>query len=201
MARESNDGVSHLMALKQSASGVAASEPSGAATRGEDVKRRSPRYKVRGSAEMREEGATVRAWASFSDVSMHGCYVEAAATYPVGTAVRVRLVANGFHAQARGTVRVSHPCVGMGIAFTEVSEPDRAQLKDLLRTLSRPSVILGAGISSSLSAPGLAQSVPLITNPLAAVQAVLEFFEGRHVLTRDEFLAMLRKSQTPGPAR
>jgi hypothetical protein len=39
-------------------------------------KRPSPRYKYEGSAEVREEGCDVRTWATFTDVSLHGCEVE-----------------------------------------------------------------------------------------------------------------------------
>ena len=47
-------------------------------------KRRSTRYKCEGSAEIQEDGREVRTWATFSDISLDGCYVEAQATYPVG---------------------------------------------------------------------------------------------------------------------
>src|SRR5882672_12294888 len=136
MTQESNESVSYLVALKQSTSGGAAAAPArsvgspGHVSTGLE-KRRSPRYKCEGSAELRQEASDVRTWATFTDVSMHGCYVEAASTYPVGTVVHVKLEANTFQVQATGKVRVTYPSLGMGIAFTDVSEIDRARLKEL----------------------------------------------------------------------
>jgi hypothetical protein len=37
-------------------------------------KRRSPRYKCEGSAEMRELSCDVHTWATVTDISRHGCY-------------------------------------------------------------------------------------------------------------------------------
>jgi len=37
--------------------------------------------------------------------------------------------------------------------------------------------------------------VPLISDPAAAVQALMEFFENRQLLMREDFLRVLKKSQ------
>jgi hypothetical protein len=39
---------------------------------------------------------------------------------------------------------------------------------------------------------------PLISNPEATVQALIVFFEDRSMLTREDFLAILRKTQGHG---
>ncbi len=38
----------------------------------------------------------------------------------------------------------------------------------------------------------------LVTNPGAALQAVKNFFDERHILSREEFFRILRKSQSSG---
>ena len=209
MAQEDNS-VSYLMALKQAAGADAGSAPDPAFPGADPAtippgsqrftgpeKRRSPRYKCEGSAEMRQEGVETRTWATFSDVSLHGCYVEAMATYPAGARLHIRLEANGFKVDVTGNVRVSYPQLGMGIAFSEISDEDRSRLRELLRSISRPSVILGSRAQSI--APVLRQSGSLspITNPEAAIQAVIQFFDERQLLSREEFSRRLRKSQTP----
>ncbi len=143
MAEETNEGVAYLRALRQSVGPSAktaaetarepgpeersdskdASTDSGERFQGAE-KRRSPRYKCEGSVELREDNCDVRTWASFRDVSLHGCYVEAQATYPVGTPLRVKL-ANGFRVETKGNVRVNYPYLGMGIAFVDMSEENR----------------------------------------------------------------------------
>jgi hypothetical protein len=96
-------------------------------------KRRSPRYKCEGSAEICEDGRAVRTWATFSDISLHGCYVEAQATYPAGslgcgewpiiTAGR-EILANNSHNRARFSSDISTKAMPMpevGIAHAHVA--------------------------------------------------------------------------------
>ena len=208
MAQESDEGISYLLALKQS---IATSAPAtktessnpidGNASPGEQFqgaeKRRSPRYRCEGSAEIREEGRDVRTWATFTDISLHGCYLEAQATYPSGTTLHMKLKANGIVLETKGTVRVTYPYLGMGIAFEGISEENQALLRRLLATISHPCVIMGPGIASSI--PSIStplDAVPAITNPEAAIQDLVEFFESRQMLMREDFLRILRKSQT-----
>jgi hypothetical protein len=218
MAEEINEGIAYLRALKHSARqpGGPATAPahevhpctpescapeSGAGGNRPDEqfsgaeKRRSTRYKCEGSAEVREEGCDVRTWAAFTDVSLHGCYVEAQATYPAGTSLHMKLEANGVRVEAKGIVRVNYPYLGMGISFEELSEESREHLKRLLATLSHHCVIMGPGIASSLPAKGPLEAVPLISDSAAAIQALIEFFEDRQLLMRDDFLRILKKSQ------
>ncbi len=222
MEQENDEGVAYLMALKGSATPPAASavgparetpaprhpgwNPAAAYSGGQEQfrgneKRHSVRYSCEGSAEMREEDCEVPTWATFTDVSLHGCYVEAQATYPVGTVLRLTLKANGLSVEAKGTVRVTYPYLGMGIAFLEISDDNRAALKELLGTVSHPAVIMGPGIASALPSRGPLNAVPLISDPRAALQALVEFFESRQMLMREDFLRVLSASQVPPPKR
>jgi hypothetical protein len=174
MAQEIDDGIAYLRSLKQSASPPAAAPPqettspqqAGSQTGVADGfkasdKRRSPRYKCEGSAELRKEGCDVRTWATFSDISLHGCYVEAQATYPAGTVLQMKLEANGVRVETKGKVRVSYPYLGMGVAFAEMSDESLARLRGLLASLSASAVIMGPGIASSLLANGPLDAVCL----------------------------------------
>ncbi len=220
MAQETNEGIAYLMALKQSSTPAGAAtaparetssaEPSnsnatpaasaGFQTFANNEKRRTPRYKLEGSAELRDEGRDLRTWATFSDISLHGCYVEATATTDVGTVLQIKLEANGYRIETRGCVRVTYPSLGMGIAFTEMSEENRTRLRELLAAISRPSVIVGPGLASSQPVSGPLKALPLISDPGAAVRALVEYFENRQMLTQEEFLTVLRKSQRANPA-
>lgn len=210
MAQESNESISYLLALKQSTASQPASAPKTDSPSPDGViaspdtkfqgteKRRSPRYKCEGSAEIREDGRDVRTWATFTDVSLHGCYLEAQATYPPGTILHMKLEANGITVEAKGNVRVSYPYLGMGVAFEGMSEENQPRLRRLLASVSRPCVVMGPGIASSIPSIGTPlDTVPTITNPQAAIQDLVEFFESRQMLMREDFLRLLRKSQTP----
>ena len=214
MAEETNGGVAYLKALKQSDVPAAASAAGAARARQTSAdaadlnngnaevggpfqgpeKRRSARHKCQGSAELRADNCDVRTWASFQDVSVHGCYVEAQGTYPVGTLLDMKLDVNGVRVEARGEVRVNYPYLGMGIAFQEMSEENRAQLKKLLSVISRPTVVVGLRAATSLAGSDVTGAGP-IANPAAALRALTDFFENRQMLMRDDFLKILRESQ------
>lgn len=157
-------------------------------------RRRSPRYKCEGSVEFRTEGSDVRTWATCTDLSRNGCYVEMQATSPVDTAVNMVIEARGIRVSAKGCVRVSYPFLGMGIAFTEILDEDRAQLDELLRRLA-----------SGLSAPACPlapKPTPSPTLDLARVNAagtlgaVARFFQTHATLTREQFTELI---QPDGP--
>lgn len=211
MAEEKNDGIAYLMALKQatgSQSGAASAParqqeqaPAAAAStqnaesfQGAE-KRRSPRYKCEGSAEVREEGCDIRTWVTFTDIGLHGCYVEAQATYPAGTLLHMKLDVNDIRFETKGRVRVSYPYLGMGISFEDISEDNKAHLKQLLASLSRPAVIMGPGANSPHPSTGPMDGIPAVINPDAAVLALIEFFQIHQVLMRDDFVKLMRKSQ------
>lgn len=210
MEQESNEGISYLMALKHSAQQPASEQETEAAeTQAEAApvaasvgerfqgaeKRRAPRYKCEGSAQIREDGKEVHTWATFSDIGIHGCYVEAQATYPAGTVLHMKLEANGVRVESKGTVRVNYPYLGMGIAFTDMSEENVAHLRQLLARVSHPCVIMGPGIASSLPATSPLGDMPSISNPAAAVQELIDFFESRQMLMREDFVKILKRSQ------
>jgi hypothetical protein len=210
---EEHDGSSYLAALKRSAGRFASvasaqarivdaaetSEGTGATPAGTSKpagaeKRRSPRYRCEGSAEIRAEGSDVRTWAACTDISMHGCYVETSAVYPVDTVLLIKIDAQNLRIQARGSVRVSYPHLGMGVAFTHMAEEDRTRLKEVLRIIALPSVIMGTPASSQSPL----DPVPNIPDPAAALSALIEFFHGRQMLTRSDFIRLLYQSQPTG---
>jgi hypothetical protein len=211
-SKETNEGAAYLSALKNpgappgAAAAPASAKPHSAeipagkvapssrpgATRIE--KRKSPRFRCKGSAHLQENG-TVATWATFADISMHGCYVEASTPLRLGTVLNLSLEVNGFRVKAAGEVRVVYPSLGMGIRFIKVSEADREQLRDLVASISRSSVILGS--RAATRAPAIPQSDPPpgVGNPGAALLALQNFFEDRHVMGREQFLTILRNSQ------
>jgi len=210
MAQKPNDGVSYLSSLKQSAapgnagkpsperkvnSVPTADSPAGTPLYTGAEKRRSPRYKCAGSAELREKGSDLRTWTTFTDISMHGCYVEAATTYPIGTILSIRLDANGHQVMTDGNVRVNYPGLGMGIAFTGANTETENNLRSLVRAILRPSTSVESKLATPQPTVDFAQIAATVFDPVGALRAVTEYFASRQILTRDEFLRLLRKYQ------
>jgi hypothetical protein len=212
MAEETAEGIAYLRALKHP--DVSAAAPARETSEGSGVdfsmtparfrteKRRSARYKCEGSIEIQEDGRDVRTWATFTDISVHGCYVEAQATYPVGTLLHLRLELNGLRVECKAaSVRVTYPHLGMGIAFVDMSEESRARLKEVMSSISRPAVIMGSRIMgprliAPLPSTGPADESLAVPDPKAAIDALFTFFESRHMLLHEDFLAIVAKSQT-----
>ncbi|MFZ0317734.1 MAG: PilZ domain-containing protein [Candidatus Sulfotelmatobacter sp.] len=212
MSDENSAGAAYLAALKQSAPSSAGMAPAhapipssrlqiapaavtGTETSGSE-KRKSPRYRCQGSARLREIASNVTTWATFTDISLHGCYVEAMSTFRMGVKLGLMIEVNGFRVEANGEVRVVYPNLGMGICFTSMSDSNREQLRALLSSLSRPSVILGVRRDGNTAMAPEPNALSPITNPGAALREVLNFFDARHILSREEFFHLLRKSQT-----
>ena len=210
MADEEDAGAAYLAALKQSSPPRAAgagparapvaprspeARTGGANPTPRPDKRKSPRYRCQGSAHINEIGKAVAMWTTFTDISLHGCYVEATTAYRVGVKLGLKLEANGFRVEAIGEVRVSYPHLGMGISFSQMSDEDRERLRELVRSISRPSVILGARVAVPAPSTLQPEGSPQVANPGAALQAMVNFFEDRHMMGREEFLRILRKGQ------
>ena len=156
-------------------------------------RRRSQRYKCEGSAEFRVGGTDVRTWGTFTDLSVHGCYIEMTATFPVGAMVDLMLELNGSRVNVKGEVRVSYPFLGIGVAFRDVT-PEAARI---LQSMIACLIVRERGSSSPASdETNTPISVPVIASPAAALQAIADFFETHSVLTKHEFLQLIRKSQT-----
>jgi hypothetical protein len=210
MEKEYDAGVAYLKALKQPDASPAVTATQTEKPPGSNLasansgirfaateKRRSLRYQCEGSIEMCEDGCDAHTWATFTDISLHGCYVEAQAAYPKGTALHMKLEANGVRVETKGDVRVSYPYLGMGIAFLDTSAENTARLRAMLMKVSRPLSLMGPGIASTLPAGKPLDAAPLIANPAAAMLALIEFFENRQMLMREDFLRILRASQGP----
>ena len=139
--------------------------------------------------ELKTEGSTIHTWATFTDVSSSGCYVEIMTTFPVGTLMDLRLGMHGIMVETRAVVRVTYPFLGMGIEFTDVSPTDRERLEQMLASLA------GAFAQRlQMPEPKSLQLSP-ITDPGAVVEALARFFAEKSSLTSDEFVRLVQDSQ------
>jgi hypothetical protein len=151
-------------------------------------RRQSQRYKCNGSAEFRTDAADVRTWATITDISRGGCYVEMQATSPQETNVNLQIEVEGIRVHVRGTVRVCYPFLGMGIAFTEISPEERERLESILAKLDRNLVV-------PATTPPKVEEAASIPYPGAALQSLQEHFEKHSSLNRETFQELVRRSQ------
>jgi hypothetical protein len=201
MSEDKSAGASYLAALKQTIAHATGAAPARAATgkaaraeTGHHEKRRSPRYRCQGSAHLREIRGKLATWATFTDISLHGCYVEAMSVFTAGSELALIVEVNGYRVECNGLVRVVYPGLGMGISFTIMSPQNHELLRLLVQSLSQPSAILGALPVATPNSP-LAEVSPETANPAEVLQEIKAFFDERQVLGREEFHRILRKHQ------
>ena len=190
-----NSGADYLRRLKQSLEQQPRTyaEPASALAPADSEppeRRRNPRYKCEGSATFRVPDGNVRSLGTFTDLSISGCYVELKATFPVGEKLELEL--NGVRVHLKGEVRVSYPFLGMGVAFREMTTEQHMLVEAMIDSV-RPAPLRAT--QSLPDNPVHPVSMPIILSPAAALQALADFFDGHALLSKDEFIRLLRKSQ------
>jgi hypothetical protein len=101
-----------------------------------DSKRKYSRFNCDGSADVSTEEKE-RVWGHVSDISLGGFYVSTFGPMAIATEVRFRVEVNGKQVCGVGSVATSHPGVGMGVAYEEVSNNHRQTLLDVISHLER----------------------------------------------------------------
>jgi hypothetical protein len=130
-------------------------------------------------------------WGTLKDISLHGCYIEMAATFPVNTRVSLLLDSAGVKVSAPAMVRASYPSLGMGLCFSGMDASQQLQLHRLLSALAKEKAIRN-GV-----APAEARALEDITvaDPQACMAEIKEFFQKNSELSRDEFYQIAKRAR------
>jgi len=73
--------------------------------------------------------------AELTDLSTHACYLKINAPFPLRTRVALVMHAGIHDLRAEGTVRVTHPEIGMGVEFLQKTEDEQAKVAAFLEGL------------------------------------------------------------------
>jgi hypothetical protein len=92
-------------------------------------RRRVERLSLTLAAELIELPAGARIAGRMSDCCLFGCFVDTINTFPDGTRIRLRLRKGNEMFEAEGVVAYSQLRLGMGIAFTLISQENRQVLE------------------------------------------------------------------------
>lgn len=163
--------------------------------RHQSERRRHPRYKCSGAAEIRLAGTQLVTWARASDLCLGGCYVELSSPMPIDTPLLVTITICDEKMTTPAAVRSNHPGFGMGLQFHDTT-PD--QLEVLKTVVGR----LAGGVppaKAKVVAPSAAAARPA-PQP-AALQALVDWFRNHETMTRADFLRLIEhKPEEPKPA-
>ena len=103
-------------------------------------RRTCERYFVSNEIEVKAVGSTSLVRCNTSDVSLSGCYVATIFPLAEGTKLEFTMWINGESIKGLGSVRTSHPGVGMGIEFNDLAEEALSRLDHSLQaSASTPS--------------------------------------------------------------
>ena len=130
-------------------------------------------------------------WGTLTDISLRGCYVEMSTTFPVDTKVELVLDALGIRFRARGTVRISYPFLGMGILMTEIEPDQKVLLEQLLFALAK-----SKNPSQPESTPHDSGTDLFVgADPIAFLNELKRYFDGKALLSREEFFRIAKLCQ------
>jgi hypothetical protein len=113
-------------------------------------------------------------------------------TFPVGTKMELQLGMRGFLVNGAAIVRATYSFLGMGIEFTNLSQNAREQLDAMIASLAAGRLV---------SVPPAAKKVmlPAISEPMAVIDALEQFFETNPSLNAEEFVRLVAASQKRKP--
>jgi hypothetical protein len=187
-----------------------------------EERRAAPRYRCPGDVEVTESESGASVKGLLSDISEGGCYVDMMAPLASGTQAQLRVSTTEATLEAQGVVRASHPAMGMGVQFTEMTAESRRQLDALVGGLAAQFAAEVAGtapppeadrynISASeleiqpLAAPldetesaatataGMALPTPTFETQVL-LDALLQLLYAKGVITPEEFQEALQKA-------
>ena len=173
-----------------------------------EERRYAPRYRCTGGVEVIDSESGIKLPGSLSDISLGGCYVEMMTPMATGQEVQLRLAIRDVSLKARGIVRASHPAIGMGIQFIEMSAADRQSLEQLVAQLA--SEVAAEAATAAAGAPQvIMQSEAPASTPLSMaafdsklmLETLLQLLQSKGVLTREEFLQALEQAAARASAK
>jgi hypothetical protein len=122
-----------------------------------------------------------------SDISVHGCYLDTMNPFSPGTRIRVHLTKENETFHSLAVVIYSHEGMGMGVAFTEISEQGREILQSWTADLE-------SGRESTTSSNSDQNTAMKTSNESASIlpiQRLARILEKKGMLTRQEVREIL----------
>jgi hypothetical protein len=153
----------------------------------EPDRRQASRNMLVASVEAEELTSGVNLSARTSDVSVHGCYLDTINPFSPGTRMRVHLTKGNETVHSLAVVTYAHTGLGMGVAFTEISEDSREIIERWIAELERgnPSPAFSRSIRNP--APGISKD----DRTTSRVEQLVQILVKKRLLTHEEARTIL----------
>jgi hypothetical protein len=106
--------------------------------KGDQNRRRSPRFHVKGDADLAEIGGRSHLGGRVQELSQYGCLIDAGGHITPGTGLRMVLYIYDVSVALKGNVRYTVENRSVGIEFHEIRQGDRPLLQYVLSELKKP---------------------------------------------------------------
>jgi hypothetical protein len=122
-----------------------------------------------------------------SDVSVHGCYLDTINPFSPGTRIRLHLTKGNETVHSLAVVTYAHHGLGMGIAFTEISQDAREIIERWIADLERgnPSPAFSRSIRNP--GPGISKD----DRATSRVDRLVQILVKKRLLTHEEARTIL----------
>jgi hypothetical protein len=151
-----------------------------------DERRQHKRHAFSATAEVVDMSSGARLSTRAADLNQGGCYLDMMNPLPIGSNVRIFISSHGVELSCTGVVRDSQPGMGMGVAFTDLDDAQKAIIEGWIEKLRSPAL-------PSLPAPSEKAkpvAAPEQREDLAA--KLIDLLRKKGVLTSNDVASLLR---------
>jgi hypothetical protein len=151
-------------------------------------RRRAKRYAFSATAEVVEMMTGARLSTRAADLSEKGCYLDSLNPFTIGTNMRIRIGWEGAELECAATVRDVLPGMGMGVAFTDLNDEQKALIANWIEKLDSPGQ---AGLSQSSPLENAKPAPPSDEKDALAVR-LIDLMQKKGMLSAYEVASLLR---------
>lgn len=154
----------------------------------QNERRKIPRYAVNADSEVEEPKVRAKINGRMTDLGLGGCYVDAMMTFPVDTAVHMRMTREDLHFEADARVVFAKPGLGMGLMFTDLTAVHKRYLAEWVDELSGTERI----VEQSTKSTPLDDAEAGVRSEQTVVQQLITLLMRKAVVTHAEYEDLLR---------
>jgi hypothetical protein len=151
-------------------------------------RRLANRHSFSATAEVVEIVSGARLQTRAADLSQKGCYLDTLNPFANGTKVQVRICWERVELRCAAEVRDSQPGMGMGVAFAELDQAQKALIQSWIERLVSPP-------PADLSQPDLEIAKPATPpeDPEALAQRLIHLLHKKGLLSSSDVATLLRE--------
>lgn len=155
-------------------------------------RRRFPRFRCSGAAEILREGQRW-AWGTLTDVSSGGCYIDTNQPLPLGAEARLRLTVADISVEIDAKTASVTPMMGMGMEFVAMLQEQKIKLVEIIEKISATEP---APVPHKPAPSEAAKATLRITREAAPgiLARIIERINEKGVLTRQELIDIVKSN-------